>query len=198
MPMPGGRPRKRPLLAPSSVELTPGGSHRLCRLEHAPTPGGSQRSPVAYKLDVTPALERGSARKRRLDRNRQAELHAAAKVARGVATSAKPTRLDFEQRIADSIDRAQPERDFDMAALEDNILMAQHSRRPDEREAAAALRSADTDFEQRISAAVHLMVGRNECHAWTPTAKKRVVCEQCNRAYALTIGGSVRKHKCVP
>ena len=25
--MPGGRPRKRPLLAPSSVELTPGGSH---------------------------------------------------------------------------------------------------------------------------------------------------------------------------
>ena len=195
--MPGGRPRQRPLLALSGAELTPGASRRLCTLERAPTPGGSQRSPVTFKLDVTPAHESGSARKRRLDRNRQAELHAAAKAARGEPAAAKPTRLDFERRIADSIDRAQPELGFDMAALGDNILMAQRSRRPDQHEAALAFSDADADVERRVGAAVHLMVGRDKWHMWTPTGKLRAVCDRCNRAYATTLDGSVRKHKCV-
>ena len=184
-------------MAPSSAELTPGASRRLCTLERAPTPGGSQRSPVVFKLELTPAHECGSARKRRLDRNRQAELHAAAKVGRGNSASAKPTKLDFERRIADSIDRAQPDLGFDMAALEDNILMAQRSRRPDQREAALALSDSDADIERRVGAAVHLMVGRDKWHMWTPTGKVRAVCDRCNRAYASTLDGSVRKHKCV-
>ena len=185
-------------MAPSSAVLTPGASRRLCTLERAPTPGGSQRSPVAFKLEVTPAHECGSARKRRLNRNRQEELRAAAKVVRGDSASAKPTRLDFEQRIVDSIDRAQPELGFDMEALEDNILMAHRSKRPDQKEAARALSdSSDADIERRISAAVHLMVGRDRWQTWTPTGKMRAVCDRCSRAYAITFCGSVRKHKCV-
>ena len=195
MPMPGGRPRKRPLLAPSSVELTPGGSHRLCRLEHAPTPGGSQRSPVPYKLDVTPALERGSARKRRLDRNRQAELHAACKLSRG-AKRAKPTALDFERLVVESVDMEQPELSFDMAALEDRILVAQHSTRQDQKDAAAVLRSA-CERDEKVSAAVHLMMGRELGCKWTCTGKERAVCGVCKRSYATNLDGTVRKHNCV-
>jgi len=56
----------------------------------------------------------------------QAEVYAARKLGRS-AKGAKPTALDFERRIVDSVDLAQPELSFDMAALDDRILMAQYS-----------------------------------------------------------------------
>jgi len=50
--------------------------------------------------------------------------------------------LDFERRIVDSVDLAQPELSFDLAALEDKILMAEYSWRHDQKEAAGVLRGA--------------------------------------------------------
>ena len=192
--MPGGRPRQRTLLALSGAELTPGASRRLCTLERAPTPGGSQRSPIVYKQEVTPAQERGSARKRRLDRNRQAEIYAASKLARG-AKIAKPTKLEFERRIAESVDLAQPEQSFDMEALDNRIRMAEHSWRQDQREAAAVMQGV-AEPEEKVRAAVHLMMGREAGCQWTPTGKLRAICVTCKRAYAVTLDGRVRKHGC--
>ena len=175
----------------------PEGARRLCTLERTPTPGGSLRSPIMFKLEVTPAQESGSARKRRLDRNRQAEERAAGKLLRG-AKAAKPTALDFEQRIIfSSVDMEQPELSFDMEALEDRVLMAQYSRRQDQRDAAAVLRGDGEracEREEKVRAAVHLMVGREADRKWTPTGKLRRVCDQCKRSYAVTSLGTVRKH----
>ena len=120
-----GRPKQRPQMRPSRAELTPSGARRLCTLERAPTPSGSQRSPIVYKLHVTPAHEIGSARKRRLDRNRQAEVHAARKLLRG-AKAAKLSAVDFERRIVGSVDIDQPELSFDMEALEDRMRAAEY------------------------------------------------------------------------
>ena len=192
MPVGRGRPRQRPLMQPGSMELTPGGSRRLCKLEGAPTPGGSQCSPIVYKQELTPAEECGSARKRRLDRNRQAEVYAARKLGRS-AKGAKPTALDFERRIVDSVDLAQPELSFDLAALEDRILMAEYSWRHDQKEAAGVLRGA-FEPEEKVRAAVHLMMGRETGCQWTPTGKLRAVCAVCKRSYATKLDGTVRKH----
>ena len=152
-----------------------------------------------YKLEVTPAQESASARKRRLDRNRQAAERAAGKLARG-AKAAKPTALDFEQRIVAGVDMEQPELSFDMEALEDRVLMAQCSRRQDQREAAAVLRGDGEracEREEKVRAAVHLMMGREADRKWTPTGKLRRVCDGCGRVYAVTAHGHVRQHKCV-
>ena len=91
-------------MEPGGTQLTAGGSRRLCTLERASTPGGSQRSPIVYKQELTPAEESGSARKRRLDRNRQAEVHAARKLERGPKRT-KPTALNFEQLVVESVER---------------------------------------------------------------------------------------------
>ena len=189
-----GRPRQRPLVQLGGVHAMPGGSRRLCTLERAPTPGGSQRSPIVFKQEKTPAQERGSARKRRLDRNRQAELYAVSKLARG-AKVAKPTKLEFEQRVVDSVDMAHPDSSFDMEALDDRIRMAQRSWRHDQREAAAVMQGA-ADPEEKVRAAVHLMMGRGAHRQWTQTGKLRAVCDTCKRAYAVTLDGRVRKHGC--
>ena len=74
-----GRPR---LPVPSVTKLTPRGTRRQCSLHATPTPGGTTRS-LSYMQEVTPAAERPSARKRRLDRNRQSAKYAAVKAARG-------------------------------------------------------------------------------------------------------------------
>ena len=188
-----GRPRQRPLVQPGSTQLTSDGSRRLWALERVPTPGGSQRSPVVYKQEVTPVAERSSARKRRLDRNRQAEVYAVSRLVRG-AKAAKPTMLDFEQRVVDSIDMDDPECSFDMERLQDRIRMAQHSWRHDQRDAAAVLHGS-CEPEEKVRAAVHLMIGRGTDRQWTPTGKQRAVCGICKRAYAVTLDGRVRTHK---
>ena len=187
-------------MRPSRVELTPSGVRRLCTLERTPTPGGSLRSPIVYKLQVTPAHESRSARKRRLDRNRQAEVHAAGKLLRGTK-AAKLTAIDFERRIVAGIGMEQPERSFDLEALEDRILMAQYSRRQDQREAAAVLRDDGEracEREEKVRAAVHLMVGREADRKWTPTGKLRRVCDGCGLPYAVAANGRVRQqHRCI-
>ena len=195
-----GRPKQRPQMRPSRAELTPSGARRLCTLERAPTPSGSQRSPIVYKLHVTPAHEIGSARKRRLDRNRQAEVHAACKLLRG-AKAAKPTALGYEQRIVGGVDMEHPELSFDLEALEDRMLRAQYSRRQDQREAAAVLRDDGEracEREEKVRAAVHLMVGREADRKWTPTGKLRRVCDGCGFPYAVAANGRVRQqHRCI-
>ena len=191
--------RGRPRRPARSGELTPKGARRLCTLERTPTPGGSLRSPIMYKLELTPAQESGSARKRRLDRNRQAEERAAGKLLRR-AKAAKPTALEFEQIIVAGVDMEQPELSFDMEALEDRILMAQYSRRQDQREAAAVLRGDGEracEREEKVRAAVHLMVGREADRKWTPTGKLRRVCDGCGFPYAVTANGRVRQHRCI-
>ena len=189
-----GRARQRPLVEPGETQLTPGGSRRLCMLESAPTPGSSRRSPIVYKQELTPAGECGSPRKRRLDRNRQAEVYAARRLVRGTKP-AKPTSLDFERRIVDSVDLAQPELSFGVEALEARILTAQHSRRQDLREAAAVLRGP-FEREVKVHAAVHVMMGRHAECKWTLTGKLRAVCSVCKQSYATKLDGTVRKHQC--
>ena len=105
-----GRPR---LPVPPSAQITPRGTHRVCTLEGTTTPGGSQRS-LSFKQECTPADERKSQRKRRLDRNRQAAHYAAASAERSLKR-AQPTALDFELCIIDTVDTEQPEHSFDMA-----------------------------------------------------------------------------------
>ena len=75
----GGRPRTRPAVQPTTVELTPTRAH--CTLAREMTPGGSERSPVHYMQQRTPAAETRSARKRRLDKNEKAAQYAAKKAA---------------------------------------------------------------------------------------------------------------------
>ena len=164
-------------------------------MEQVPTLGGSRRSPIKFKQEVTPVHERGSARKRRLDRNRQAEIYAAAKLVGGANTAAKPKALDFERRVADSVDMAQPELSFDLEALDDRMRMAQHSWLPDQREAAAVMHGT-CEPEEKVRAAVHLMMGRQAGCQWTPTGKLRAVCAVCKRSYATKLDGTVWKHGC--
>ena len=147
-----GRPRKRPLVQLSDVQLSPAGGHKLCTLQRVPSPSGSL-SPIIFKQELTPAEERRSARKRRHDRNRQSELLAVERAGR----AAKPT-LSFEQRLLNSVDRNQPELSFDMDALEGRLKTAEHSRRQDQRAAAGALRGG-ADAESMVRAAVLLTVG---------------------------------------
>ena len=143
--------------------------------------------------ECTPANESKTARKRRLDRNRQATHYAAV---RSSTKRAKPTVLDWERTIVETIDKEHPESSFDMEALDDVILMSHRSRLQDRREAAAMLRDCDGDAEARIAAAVHLMVGPERWNRWTPTAKERMACELCGRRYAVRTNGRVRKHRC--
>ena len=179
---------------PPTAQLTQGGTHRECTVQCAPSPGGTRRS-LSFKQECTPADERKSQRKLRLDRNRQAARYAAARAERG-AERARPTALDFERRIVDTVDSEQPERSFDMEALDDMILHSQYSRLKDRRDAAATLRGGDGDAEARIAAAVHLMVGRTAYHKWTPAAKERMPCVRCGRRFAVRIDGQVRQHRC--
>ena len=84
--MVAGRPRSRATAQPSSATLSPNRTLR-CTLERPPTPGGTQRSPVRYKQELTPAGEKESpaARKKRQDRNRRAETNAIGKASRAAA-----------------------------------------------------------------------------------------------------------------
>ena len=177
----------------SSEVLTPERSSLLCTIERVPTPGGSQRSPIIFRKELSPAAgESRSARKRRQDRNLQAEKYAAVRVLR----SKKTLQLTFEQRLFDSVDKEQPEISFDLDMLDDRILAAQYSWRQDQRDAAAVLKGCvDAERDEKIRAAVHLMVGRQKDQQWTPTGKLRVTCDVCRRAYAATLDGTVRKHK---
>uniref|UniRef100_A0A7S4HCN1 Uncharacterized protein n=1 Tax=Prymnesium polylepis TaxID=72548 RepID=A0A7S4HCN1_9EUKA len=188
-----GRPRKRPLVQPSDVQLSPAGGHNLCTLQRAPTPSGSQRSPIVYKQELTPAEERRSARKRRRDRNRQSELLAVERTER----AAKPT-LSFAQRLLDTVDREQPELSFNMDVLERRLRTAEHGWRQDQRAAAGALRGGAEDAELMVRAAVHLLVGDRADQQWTPAGRERVACGVCQRAFAANRHGVARKHVCAP
>ena len=112
------------------------------------------------------------------------------------AKRARPTVLDFERRIVDTVDNEQPELSFDMEALEDMILLSRNSRVKDRRDAAATLRDGGSGVEARIAAAVHLMVGCTAYHKWTPAAKERMPCVLCGRHFAVRVDGQVRKHRC--
>ena len=180
---------------PPSAQLTPRGTRKRCTIERVSTPGGTARSPVEFLQQCTPADEARSARKQRLDRNRQAARYAATRAARG--EKIKTTALDFERRILASVDREQPECSFDMEALDDMILMSQRSQLEDQRDAAVMLRDGDGSAEARIAAAVHLMVGRRAYHTWTPAAKERMPCQNCGRRFAVRMDGQVRKHHCL-
>ena len=188
-----GRPRQRPLVEPDSTQVTPRGSRQLCTLESAQTPGGSRCSPIVYMQELQPAEECRSARKRRLDRNRQAQLYAAHRLARGRKT-VKQSALDFERRIVNSVSLEQPEQTFDVSALDQRILTAQHARRRDQREAARILRQGDCELDEQVRAAVHLMMGRELNCKWTPTGKLRAACDVCMRSYAVTSDGKIRRH----
>ena len=81
--------------------------------------------------------------------------------------------------------------------FDDRILMAQHSWRHDQKEAAGVLGGA-FEPEEKVRAAVHLMMGREAGCQWTPTGKLRAVCAVCKRSYATKLDGTVRKHTCCP
>ena len=76
------------------------------------------------------------------------------------------------------MDLAQPELSFDMAALDGRILMAQHSWRHDQKEAAGVLRGA-FEPEEKVRAAVHLMMGREAGCQWTPTGTEKAASHLC-------------------
>ena len=84
-----------------------------------------------------------------------------------------------------------------MEALDDMIVHSENSMLRDRRDAAATLRSGESDIEARIAAAVHLMVGRTAYHKWTPAAKERMPCVLCGRHFAKRMDGQVRKHRCL-
>ena len=153
------------------------------------TPGGTARSPVRFALECTPSQEQGSARKRRRDRNRQAAKYAAVKAAQ----KRRLNPLEHERRIVDSVDEEQPELSFDMDELDDTILMAQRSQQPDRRAAADMLHARDGSVEERLAAAVHLMMGVR----WTSGGRERVPCARCGRKFAVRADGLVRQHSCV-
>ena len=73
--------------------------------------------------------------------------------------------------------------------------MAQHSWRHDQKEAAGVLRGA-FEPEEKVCAAVHLMMGREAGCQWTPTGKLRAVCAVCKQSYATKLDGTVRKYDC--
>ena len=171
--------------------LTPKRTRTLCTLERASTPGGTARSPVRFVQESTPTGESGSARKRRRDRNRQAARYAGIKAAR--PAKKRLSALERERCIVESIDREQPERSFDMDELETEIIHAQYSLLQDRRAAAAMLRECDGAVEERIGAAVHLMVGRR----WTAAGKELVRCSACGRRFAVRADGLLRRHSCV-
>jgi hypothetical protein len=61
--------------------LTPNRRHSICAIERT-TPGGTARSPLQYRQERTPQAESHTARKRRLDRNRQAANYGMKRAAR--------------------------------------------------------------------------------------------------------------------
>ena len=186
-----GRPRR----SQPQGDLTPNRGHSICAIART-TPGGTARSPLYYRQERTPQGERHSARKRRLDRNRQAEKYGIKKAAHGDSTTkAKPTRLDYEKMIVDSIDPEHPD-DGIMESLEERMLSAQCSRSKDVRDAVTVLREREGEQEELVAAAVHLMVGGTSDFRWTLCAKQRVRCEECGRAYALRADGCIRQHRC--
>ena len=135
-----------------------------------------------------------SARKRRLDCNRQAAAYASRRAAQPV----RPTRtaLDVQRSIAAAVDPEHPERSLDMEALDDMRLLASHGGAA-KREAAATLNDSSATVEARVSAAVQLMVGRDPYQQWTVMGRQRTVCCDCGRKYALRADGFVRRHVCV-
>ena len=96
--------------------------------------------------ECTPANETKTARKRRLDHNRQVTRHAS--ISGGGAQRPKLTALEWERRIVEAIDKEQPEHSFDMEELDGMILMAQRSQLQDRREAARTTihRARSLDF----------------------------------------------------
>jgi hypothetical protein len=175
--------------------LTPNRRHSICAIERT-TPGGTARSPLQYRQERTPQAESHTARKRRLDRNRQAANYGMKRAARDDgSTKAKPTRLDYEKMIVETINPQQPD-DGIKESLEDRMLLAQRSHRKDIKDAVAVLRERDCEPEEQVAAAVHLMVGTTSEHRWTLCAKERVRCEACGRAFARRADGRIRKHDC--
>ena len=152
---------------------------------------------LTFVQECTPPDEAKRERKLRLDRNRQAARYAATCAKRG-AKRARPTSLDWKRHIVDSIDKEHPENTFDTEHLEGVLLLEERSRLKDRRDAAAKLRDGAGAIEERIEAAVHLMVGPTAYHKWTLCGKERIACELCGRRFAPCANGRVRQHRCVP